>query len=144
MFKFFKKKQKKDFDDNDFDAEFLIEIACILVHASKIDQNYTIKERDIIIKTLQDLGAVNTETILVAAEKIEEKSNQILYYTKKLKLIDDNKKKKIIESLWKIIYSDSQSDMYEANLMRRLTGLLYLDNKMVGDIKEKVKKKFTK
>jgi len=99
MFKFFKKKQKKDFDDNDFDAEFLIEIACILVHASKIDQNYTIKERDIIIKTLQDLGAVNTEAILVAAETMEEKSNQILDYTKKLKLLDDNKKKKIIESL---------------------------------------------
>jgi len=75
------------------------------------------------------------------AEKKEKDSNQILEFTKEIKNIDEEKKYIIIESLWNIIYSDKNADMYETNLMRRLSGLLYLDKKVVGDIKEKVRRK---
>ena len=88
--------------------------------------------------------ANDVEKIITEAKKIEENSNQILDFTKEIKSADQNYKIKIIESLWKIIYSDNSSDIYEANLMRRLSGLLYLDNKLVGDIKEKIKKNFNK
>ena len=81
---------------------------------------------------------------MINAEKNEKNSNQILYFTKDIKNTEESFKIKIIESLWKIIYSDKSSDMYESNLMRRLSGLLYLDNKIVGDIKEKIKKNFIK
>ena len=82
--------------------------------------------------------------IVINAEKKEQNSNQILDFTRDIKNTNEEFKKKLIESLWKIIYSDETSDMYESNLMRRLSGLLYLDNKMVGDIKEKVKKSLNK
>ena len=118
----------------------LIEVACLLIHASKIDQNYTQKEKEIIKKTLINFDTNNKEIdkIIIEAEKLENNSNQILDFTKNLKNVDDETKLIIIESLWEIIYSDSESDMYEANLMRRLTGLLYLDPKKVGEIKERI------
>ena len=81
---------------------------------------------------------------MLTAEINEEKSNQILDFTREIKNTDNEFKVKIIETLWNIIYSNKEADMYESNLMRRLSGLLYLDNKMMGEIKEKVKKKFTK
>ena len=118
----------------------------MLIHAAKIDENYTNKEKLIIERTIIELGA-NKEKInqiMQNAEKNEKNSNQILDFTKEIKSADQNFKIKIIESLWKIIYSDNSSDIYEANLMRRLSGLLYLDNKLVGDIKEKIKKNFNK
>ena len=71
--------------------------------------------------------------------KNEEKSNQILEFTKEIKNADHEFKIKVIETLWNIIFSDEKADMYETNLMRRLSGLLYLDSKVVGDIKEKVR-----
>ena len=118
----------------------LIEVACLLIHASKIDQNYTEKEKEIIKKTLSklDTNSNEIEKIIEEAEKIESDSNQILDFTKNLKNIDEEMKLIVIESLWEIIYSDNKSDMFEANLMRRLTGLLYLDPKKVGEIKERV------
>ena len=118
----------------------LIEVACLLIHASKIDQNYTEKEEEIVNKTLLNLGASSNEIerIIKEAEKIESDSNQILDFTKNLKNVDEEMKLIIVESLWEIIFSDNESDMYEANLMRRLTGLLYLDPKKVGEIKEKI------
>ena len=139
MFKFIKKNKKENTDEK----EQAIKIAALLVHAAKIDENYTNKEKEIIKKTLIDLG-FNSEQlleILENAEKLESNSNQILDFTKEVKNIDEESKKKIVESLWNIIYSDEQSDVYEANLMRRLSGLLYLDKKIVGDLKEKVKLK---
>ena len=81
------------------------------------------------------------DEIVEEAEKKEKDSNQILDFTRKIKNVDEDKKKSIIEALWNIIYSDKNADMYETNLMRRLSGLLYLDNKVVGDIKEKIIKK---
>ena len=118
----------------------LIEVACLLIHASKIDQNYTEKEKEIVKKTLLNLDTSPNEIgkIIKEAEKIESDSNQILDFTKNLKNIDEEMKLIVIESLWEIIYSDNKSDMYEANLMRRLTGLLYLDPKKVGEIKERI------
>ena len=118
----------------------LIEVACLLIHASKIDQNYTEKEKEIVKKTLLNLDTSpnEIENIIKEAEKIESDSNQILDFTKNLKNIDEEMKLIIVESLWEIIYSDNESDMYEANLMRRLTGLLYLDPKKVGEIKVRI------
>ena len=141
MFNFLKKKTKEPEK-----IDIFSKTASLLIHAAKIDQNYTNKEKLIIERTLIELG-VDKEKInqlMQNAEENEKNSNQILNFTKDIKYTDQNFKIKIIESLWKIIFSDNASDMYEANLMRRLSGLLYLDNKVVGDIKEKIKKKFYK
>ena len=131
---FFKKKKT---DNNDFHTK----ICALLVHAAKIDENYTEKEEEIIKKTLEELGIEkdNILKIIKAAKKIEENSNQILDFTKEVKNLPNQYKIKIIESLWSIIYSNKEADMYETNLMRRLAGLLYIDNKTMGDIKEKIK-----
>ena len=122
--------------------DIISKTASLLIHAAKIDEKYTNFEKSIIEKTLLELGADNDKLadIMEKAEENEKKSNQILDFTKEIKQTDESFKIKIIESLWKIIYSDQNSDMYESNLMRRLSGLLYLDNKIVGDIKEKIKK----
>ncbi len=139
MFTFLKKNPK----DETSDTDSAVKIAALLIHAAKIDENYTDKEKEIIKKTLVDLGLDGKKLIetIKNAEKLESNSNQILDFTKEIKGIDENSKKKIVESLWKIIYSDDESDIYETNLMRRLTGLLYLDKKIVGDLKEKTKLK---
>jgi len=124
-------------DNND-----LIDVCALLIHAAKIDENYSEKEERIIKQTLQLIGVKNEklEEIIENAKKIENDSNQILYFTKKVKDMNNENKIKIIEALWKIIYSNNEADMYETNLMRRLAGLLYIDNKIMGDIKEKIRK----
>ena len=139
MFTFLKKNPK----DETSDTDSAVKIAALLIHAAKIDENYTDKEKEIIKKTLVDLGLDSKKLIetIENAEKLESNSNQILDFTREIKSIDEDSKKKIVESLWNIIYSDDQSDIYESNLMRRLTGLLYLDKKIVGDLKEKAKLK---
>ena len=141
MFNLFKKKE-----DNKNNNDILSKIASLLIHAAKIDENYTEKEKNIIKRTLISLGIEekNIVKIMIKAEENESNSNQILNFTREIKNLNTEDKKKIVESLWNIIYSDSQSDMYEANLMRRLSGLLYLDNKIVGDIKERIKSKIIK
>ena len=142
MFKFFKNKKPVEFNETDL----LSKTASLLIHAAKIDENYTNKEKSIIEKTLLELGTnkEKLDDLMKIAEENEKNSNQILDFTKDIKNTDENFKIKLIESLWKIIYSDDSSDMYESNLMRRLSGLLYLENKMVGDIKEKIKKNLNK
>ena len=132
---FFNKKTTEE-------TSYLIKIGALLIHAAKIDENFTDKEEQIIEKTLLDLGAKNIDikSIIIEAKKIEEQSNQILDFTKEIKKMGNNEKIKIIETLWRIIYSNKEEDMYEANLMRRLSGLLYVDSKIMGDIKEKIKK----
>ena len=144
MFKFFKNNDVKN--NSKSDDELLSKTTSLLIHAAKIDENYTDKEKEIIKKTLIQLGVKESKAdqIMLTAEINEEKSNQILDFTREIKNTDNEFKVKIIETLWNIIYSNKEADMYESNLMRRLSGLLYLDNKMMGEIKEKVKKKFTK
>ena len=143
MFKFFKNKNSSEKTVNDDDL--LSKTASLLIHAAKIDEKYTDVEKKIIKQTLLELGADQSKIgqLILTAENNEQKSNQILDFTKEIKNTDDKFKIKIIESLWGIIYSNKDADMYETNLMRRLSGLLYLDNKVVGDIKEKMKKKFS-
>ena len=144
MFKFFKNKNSSEKTVND--DELLSKTASLLIHAAKIDENYTNKEKLIVKKTLLELGAnkEKLDELMKIAEENEKNSNQILNFTKDIKNTNENFKIKLVESLWKIIYSDKSSDMYESNLMRRLSGLLYLENKMVGDIKEKIKKNLNK
>ena len=138
MINFFKKEK-----DNNNQKDSIISIASLLIHAAKIDENYSEKEKKIILDTLIKLGADNNniKSIVEDAEIAEKNSNQILEYTKEAKNLEHEKKIVLIEALWTIIYSDDNADLYEANLMRRLTGLLYLDKKLVGDIKEKIKNK---
>ena len=122
----------------------LIKIAALLIHAAKIDENFTIEEEKIIEETLLNLGAnkENVKEIIIESKKIEDKANQILEFTKEVKNMNENDKIKIVETLWRIIYSNKDADIYETSLMRRLAGLLYIDNKTMGDIKEKIKKNF--
>mgnify|MGYP000353083443 FL=1 len=143
MFKFLKNKNSSEKTVND--DELLSKTASLLIHAAKIDEKYTDVEKKIIKQTLLELGADQSkiDQLILTAENNEQKSNQILDFTKEIKNTDDKFKIKIIESLWGIIYSNKDADMYETNLMRRLSGLLYLNNKVVGDIKEKMKKKFS-
>ena len=143
MFKLFKNNDSKNNTKND--NQLLSKTASLFIHAAKIDENYTDKEKVIIKKTLIELGVEESKAdqIMLTAEINEEKSNQILDFTREIKNADNKFKIKIIETLWSIIYSNKEVDMYESNLMRRLSGLLYLDNKVMGEIKEKVKKKFT-
>ena len=139
MFNFFKKKEKVTENPNR-------NIAALLIHVAKIDQNYTDKEREMIKKAINELDpkVKNVEEILLNAEEIEKNSNQILDFTKEVKNMNEDSKIKIVEVLWNIIYSDNNPDIYENSLMRRLTGLLYLDPKIVGNIKEKTINKFKK
>lgn len=136
---FFKENKKKG--DNDT----LIKVAALLIHAAKIDENYTIKEEEIIKKAILKIGADNNQIqkIMDNAKTFEENSNQILDFTKEVKNMEKENKVMIIETLWKIIYSNNEADVYESNLMRRLAGLLYVDSKTMGDIKEKIKKEIS-
>ena len=133
----FLKKDNKKTEDN-----FLIKICALLIHTAKIDENYTEKEEKIIKKTLLELGSSleNLTKIINEAKIIEQNSNQILDFTREVKNLPEDNKIKIIESLWSIIYSNKDADIYETNLMRRLAGLLYIDNKTMGDIKNKIQK----
>ena len=132
---FFKKDDKKT------DNIFLIKVGALLIHTAKIDEDYTDNEEEIIKKTLLELGVKieNLSSTIKEAKIIEENSNQILEFTREVKNLSEKEKIKIIEALWSIIYSNKDADLYETNLMRRLAGLLYIDSKVMGDIKNKIK-----
>ncbi len=123
------------------DNSNLIKIAALLIHTAKIDEDYSIVEENIIKKTLLELGAKHDdlELLIKKAKLSEENANQILDFTREVKNLSESDKIKIIKSLWRIIYSNNDADLYETNLMRRLSGLLYIDNKVMGEIKEKIK-----
>ena len=135
IFKFFKNNNEK----NDTNEES-INIACLLIHAAKIDENYTSEEKEIIKKTVKKLypDLDNLDDIVSKAEQKENDSNHIQAFTSDVKSLSFENKIIIVETLWRIILSDGKSDIYENNLMRRLAGLLYLDDKIVGEIKVKV------
>ena len=131
---FFNKSEKVNNETN------LVKIAALLIHTAKIDENYSKEEEKIIKKTLIALGAnqLKLNSLISKAQQLEENSNQILEFTKEIKNLQDLDKIKIIKSLWKIIYSNKDADIYETNLMRRLAGLLYIDSKTMGDIKKQI------
>ncbi|MDA7714939.1 TerB family tellurite resistance protein [Candidatus Pelagibacter sp.] len=141
MINFFKNKEKNEPHDNSY-----LKIAALLIHTAKIDEAYEKKEENIIKETLIDLGAPISEIDKIISEAmiVEKNSNQILDFTREVKNVQVSDKIKIIESLWKIIYSNDSADIYETNLMRRLSGLLYIDAKTMGDLKLKAKRELEK
>ena len=130
-------KNRENNDDNQ-----LVKIGALLIYAAKIDEDFSQEEENIIKQTLINFGAdsKNINEIIEKAKKMEESSNQILDFTKEVKNMEQNNKIKIVKTLWKIIFSNKKADIYEANLMRRLAGLLYIDSKIMGDIKDQIKK----
>ena len=136
MLNFFKKD-----DENKNNNMTIISLSCLLIHAARIDEAYTEKERQIIKDTILKLGAdeQSIDEIIKKAEKLESNSIQILEFTKQAKNLDKERKIILLEALWNIIYSDENADLYETNLMRRLAGLLYIDTKIMGDIKKRIK-----
>jgi len=145
MLNFFKNLKPKKLK-NEQNKQLLTKTASLLIHAAKIDHEFTDKERKIIKKAIIDLGGNISiiDELIKEAEINEKNSNQILSFTKEIKNTNHKFKIKIIEVLWKIIYSNNEADIYEANLMSRLSGLLYIDNKTMAEIKEKAKKNFSK
>ena len=137
MLKNFFKKKKETNDDN------LILISALLIHAAKIDENYSEDEKKIITKTIMDLNKLDSnkaEQILKKAEKKEEESNQIIEFTREIKKYPMEFRLKIIEIIWKIVYSDGENDSYESTLIRRICGLLYVSDKDNGVIKKRILK----
>ena len=134
---FFRKEEIQNKND------LVIKICALLIHAAKIDENYTSHEEEIVRKTLLELGSSkdDLDQIIKQAKIIEKDSNQILDFTREAKNLNIKDKIKLIQALWSIIYSDNNADIYETNLMRRLAGLLYIDSKTMGNIKNKFKKK---
>ena len=134
------------FKKNKNENNNLSKVTALLIHAAKIDENFSKREEAIIKQALLQIGAnnENLEKIFSDGKKIEENSNQILEFTKEVKNMEENDKIKIVETLWRIIYSNKEADIYETSLMRRLGGLLYIDSKLMGDIKEKIKKEIIK
>ena len=132
---FFKKKENETIGND------LKKICALLIHAAKIDEDFSDKEEKIIKETMLKIGVRkdNLEKLFIDAKNIEQNANQILSFTKEVKNMNEHNKIKIIEALWYIIYSNNEADIYETNLMRRLAGLLYIDSKVMGDIKEKIK-----
>ena len=134
--KFFEKKNEENINNKN------ILITALLIHAAKIDDNYTDVEKKIIKKALISLNAITpneAEELLKKAEKIEQESNQIVAFTREIKKNSMEFRLKIIEILWKIVYSDGSSDSYESNLIRRVCGLLYISDRDSGMIKLKIK-----
>ena len=133
---FFKKKENETIGND------LEKICALLIHAAKIDEDFSDKEEKIIKETMLKIGVKkdNLEKLFIDAKNIEQNANQILSFTKEVKNMNEHNKIKIIEALWHIIYSNNEADIYETNLMRRLAGLLYIDSKVMGDIKEKIKR----
>ena len=132
---FFKKKEHETIGND------LKKICALLIHAAKIDEDFSDKEEKIIKETMLKIGVRkdNLEKLFIDAKNIEQNANQILSFTKEVKNMNEHNKIKIIEALWHIIYSNNEANIYETNLMRRLAGLLYIDSKVMGDIKEKIK-----
>ena len=136
-----KKSEKAESENED-----LIKILALLIHAAKIDENYSEKEKKLIISFVEissnkKLDKEEINSLVDQAEQYEKNSNQILEFTQKVKKMDINTKRRVVEFLWKIILSDSKSDVYESNLMRRICGLLYLPDKLSGEIKLDIIKK---
>ena len=134
--KIFKKKDTQSSNKED------VLITALLVHAAKIDENYTEVEKNLIKKAIMDLNSISSdesEKLMLKAEEIEKQSNQIVEFTREIKKKPMEFRLKVIEILWKIVYSDGTSDIFESNLIRRVCGLLYISDRDSGEIKLKLK-----
>ena len=142
MISFFKDKEKNIINND----KSYYNIAALLIHAAKIDGNYEEEEKIIVKKALIELGAKNSniDILISDAATIEKDSNQILDFTREVKKTSLPDKIRIVESLWKIIYSNNKADIYETNLMRRLAGLLYIDAKTMSELKQRMKRELLK
>ena len=139
--KIFKKKDTQSSNKED------VLITALLVHAAKIDENYTEVEKNLIKKAIMDLNSISSdesEKLMLKAEEIEKQSNQIVEFTREIKKKPMEFRLKVIEILWKIVYSDGTSDIFESNLIRRVCGLLYVSDRDSGEIKLKLKTKQNK
>ena len=136
---FFKKNKNDDKNDD------LAKVAALLIHAAKIDENFSKQEEEIIQQTLLKINGKIDEidNIIKKGKIIEENTNQILDFTKEVKNMDKKKKIEIVENLWRIVYSNNEADVYETSLMRKLAGLLYIDNDVMGNIKTKIRKEYS-
>lgn len=133
--KFFKKKDEKNSNE-----KFVL-IASLLIHAAKVDDNYSEIEKEIIKKAIIEINKITEDEankIIINAEKKEKESNQIIEFTKEIKKYPMEYRLKIIEIIWKIVYSDGENDSYESTLIRRICGLLYVSDKDNGVIKERI------
>ena len=140
---FLKKDKKNDFNDHNKE---LTKMIALLIHAARIDENYTEKEKKLIINfaemsSKKTLSKNEILDLISKAEEYEKNSNQILEYTQEVKKLDLKSKQLVLEFLWKIILSDDKSDVYESTLMRRICGLLYLPDKLSGEIKSNILKR---
>ena len=140
---FLKKDKKNDFNDHNKE---LTKMIALLIHAARIDENYTEKEKKLIINfaemsSKKNLSKNEILDLISKAEEYERNSNQILEYTQEVKKLDLKTKQLVLEFLWKIILSDDKSDVYESTLMRRICGLLYLPDKLSGEIKSNILKR---
>ena len=140
---FLKKDKKNDFNDHNKE---LTKMIALLIHAARIDENYTEKEKKLIINfaemsSKKNLSKNEILDLISKAEEYEKNSNQILEYTQEVKKLDLKSKHLVLEFLWKIILSDDKSDVYESTLMRRICGLLYLPDKLSGEIKSNILKR---
>ena len=146
IFNLLNKKKQNNEDSN------LIKIIALLIHAAKIDENYSEKEKKIIVeftamltnsfeesgKNIKNLSQEYILNLVKKAEEFESNSSQILEYTKEVKKMNLKTKHLVLEFLWKIILSDDKSDVYESTLMRRICGLLYVPDKLSGEIKSNI------
>ena len=140
---FLKKDKKNDFNDHNKE---LTKMIALLIHAARIDENYTEKEKKLIINfaemsSKKKLSKNEILDLISKAEEYEKNSNQILEYTQEVKKLDLKSKQLVLEFLWKIILSDDKSDVYESTLMRRICGLLYLPDKLSGEVKSNILKR---
>ena len=132
--------KNKNNEKNQSENDNLVKMIALLIHAAKIDENYSEKEKKLIIRFAEmssnkKLDNEQIKSLVDQAEQYEKNSNQILEFTQEVKKMDFNTKRRVLEFLWKIILSDNKSDVYESNLMRRICGLLYLPDKLSGEIK---------
>ena len=136
MLNIFKNKNTEGTEEDN-----LVKVTALLIHAARVDENYSDKEKLIIINFLKSIDTkIDFKKIMEKAEKDEENSNQILEYTQEIKKNSLDFKKEIIKILWTIILSDNSSDVYESTLMRRIAGLLYIPDKLIGELKVEVLK----
>ena len=132
--------KNKNNEKNQSENDNLVKMIALLIHAAKIDENYSEKEKKLIVSFTEmssnkKLDNEQINSLIDQAEQYEKNSNQILEFTQEVKKMDFNTKRRVLEFLWKIILSDNKSDVYESNLMRRICGLLYLPDKLSGEIK---------